>query len=213
MKSQDATDSPKSNNSRWRFAVWLLTSLAGIALLAFLAAHAPARVRLLGLFALGFGMLLGALLAWLMVEFQVPGSRRLSGLAAILIALGMMGMVAESYRVYVWRLCTLYDQPVLDVSSNEKPLTAQNAKALGPVMKFIREARQEKLAEESRFVRYVERRTQINQQPAWEMPWPWVLLIGECVAGFLAGTWVFHVLSRRLQADIVESVKNEKKQK
>ncbi len=91
------SESPRTS---LRVAAFVGLTLALLALLAFLAAHASPRVKLLALYPAGLGAAAGILVVRLAERFSV--SRRASLTAAIvLVPLTMAGFAGESYRS--WR--------------------------------------------------------------------------------------------------------------
>jgi hypothetical protein len=199
MADQTDEDIAVSPGDRLQVFRWLTVSVLGLVVFVVIAAHAPARIRLLGLFTLGFGLLAGAGLGWLSGEFHLKPNRKLACLMFVFVFLGISGMFWESHRSYVERLRKIYDQPHLDRPNPEKPVSMGKAAILAQATEALREARRKKFAVESLFSTYLVRRTQFGKRPAWTDPWPVVLALGELIIGSICGAWMFLRVSRTRQ--------------
>ena len=79
----------------------LVEIVAALAVLALVAAHAPPRAKLLGLFPAAVGAAAGGLVATLATQNGVTARRTVLALAAGFVPLTLAGYAAESYRT--WR--------------------------------------------------------------------------------------------------------------
>ena len=78
---------------------WLIVCLLVVAVLCLMAAHAPPRIRLIGLFPAGLGLLIGWFVVWSIPQFNSNSSRRVVIVTAGLLAFaGWIGVTFETFR-------------------------------------------------------------------------------------------------------------------
>ncbi len=186
---------------------WLVMSAVAVALLSLGAAHLPPRLKLLGAFALGYGLVAGWVIGKLAQMSQLPRARTLIAAAAALILCGELGMSIESWRLQSAALRRL-DQtsgksgsaaflPLLD--TKHTPDDSASKKALDETRNLIQQElarRQQVLTEETRFAGYLRRR--VSALGAWPVPWPALFWGAEVALGVVAGAWLFGRAGRRL---------------
>lgn len=153
--------------------VWMLASLFCVAVLALAVSHAPARIRLIGLLSIGFGLLVGWLIVWLANVFEVRPSLWTLFVFAASLACG--GFVLSTLQTF--QLDTAMRQ-----LSKEEELAAK-------LMREIDRQRGVVKADETvvqRFREFLSRR--VRQLGAWPSPWPEVFWSGESLlTGIAAG--------------------------
>jgi len=179
---------------------WLILFLVGTAAISLVAVYLPPRVKMLGLFAVGHGLLAGWLAARLAATFIPSASRAVASALVLLVILGgQVGMAVESYRVYR--------------AAEERAVAANPKRAAALRMlqsvKLPDDAKSEKMVAEMRktigtngtsFADYLRFRLSelgIQSKRLAESIW-----IVEIVMGSFAGTWIFRRLARaeRLEA-------------
>ncbi|MGH7128997.1 MAG: hypothetical protein ACREJB_00275 [Planctomycetaceae bacterium] len=162
-----------------RLLQWLLASSIVVTALAIAAAHVPGRFRLLGLFAVVFGLLCGRALAYLSRMLNLKRSRLVLLIAGLLIAAAEVGMTLESYRQFV--------------AENERQLDAELRRQNVPAA-LLPALRRDFLAERTSLSAYLTHR--VSELGDWPMPWPAVLWSVEALLGVAAGTWLFALQTR-----------------
>jgi len=157
--------------------MWMLACCFCVGVLAVMAAHAPARVRLIGLFSVGFGLFVGWLTTRLAQLFEVrPARATIIMLAASLTLVGLVATTWQTFRL----------DELTQVKSSEEELAA----------KLMREFdRQQGIATPDltpssslqRFRGYLTRR--VRQLGRWPSPWPELFWCGECISAGIAAGW------------------------
>jgi hypothetical protein len=179
---------------------WLILFLVGTAAISLVAVYLPPRVKMLGLFAMGHGLLAGWLAARLAAMFIPTASKVVTSALVFLVILGgQVGMAVESHRVY-------RAAEERGVAANPKRAAALR---LLQSVKLPDDAKSEKMIAETRktigangtsFTDYLQFRVSelgVQSRRLAESIW-----IVEIVLGSLAGTWIFRRLARaeRLEA-------------
>ena len=169
-------DPSRAGNSS--LSVWLVTSVAAIAALALAAAHAPPRIRLIGLFSIAFALLVGWLLGRLAERLDAHPSRGLIGTIAVFLSIaGLIGATWEAFR--------------LELSRRPKSPNDAIAERLIEQMKTQTKLPPFENREQSAllaFRRYLSGR--IRQLGEWSSPWPEVFWISELVTAAAASYWM-----------------------
>lgn len=89
--------SPTAGPSSW---IWLVAGIVMTTAAALAAAHSPPRIRLIGLFSVAFGLVVGWLLARLVETLDCHPSRRAIRIAAAVFTLcGLIGSTCETVRL------------------------------------------------------------------------------------------------------------------
>jgi hypothetical protein len=173
---------------------WLVLFLVATASISLAAVHLPPRVKMLGLFAIGHGLLAGWIAAWLTSAFNLPaGKATWSGVVVFVVILGgQIGMAVESHR--------------LDRAAAERAIAA-NPKRVAILRmlessNFPDDPKSKQLAEDARrtigargFADYLQFRVSalgIQSRPLAATIW-----IFEIGLGSLAGIWIFGRLTAR----------------
>ncbi|HEX4070668.1 MAG TPA: hypothetical protein VHX68_05845 [Planctomycetaceae bacterium] len=173
---------------------WLVLFLVATAALSLAAVYLPARVKMLGLFAIGHGLVAGGIAARLASIFELSSASRgaTSGVVFLVIVAGQIGMAVESHRLYraeeergvaanPKRLAVL--RMLQSVKTPDDPKTKQMAadvrKTLG--------------VRGTSFADYLQFRvSEIGVHSHRLAEAIWILEIG---LGSLAGTWIFRRLA------------------
>lgn len=169
--SQPTPDpAPRDPGSAMTFAIAATVIAAALAVIA---AHAPARIRLLGLFSLGFGLICGWLLtrlaAMLHVRLDAP---KLALIGTVTLA-GLITSVCQTVAL----------QPVKPPDATPHPIAALVAAQLGespeqqPVPNFASRLR-------THLIHRVERLGE------WSSPWPEVFWTAELLVGTAGSVWI-----------------------
>ena len=197
------------SESTGRFVRWLVASVLGVTVLTIVCVHAPGRIKLLGLFALGYGLLSGVWMSRMVQATGVNNARTATVLGAFLAAAGISGMALESHRLYESRLAREYEvDPNAVLASKTAIAGADDSRTdLESIFEESRQRRLERLAEISSFSAYLTYRTAGGRKQAtgWPGPWPWVLFASEVtIASAAAACILFREFSR--PRHVIESV-------
>jgi hypothetical protein len=168
------------------FVVWLVSCLLATVAVSFAAAYAPSRIRLIGLFPIAFGGLIGWLSLLLARRFEFDPHRK----AAPVVPLAIGG----------WVLVTLLsfqrDRAVV-IHSPQDAIAARFIKEFEEQNKPTRgESTPTPTSLETQFRQYLARRLQ--QIGNWPSPWPECFLIAESLAAAtVAGVIISRFASTR----------------
>jgi hypothetical protein len=175
--ASSVSSNPYSRSARSSFAAWIVACVVATTALSLVAAHAPARVRLIGLFSLAFGLLVGWFVAWLAVKLDAKSSRPVICVAAAIFTLGgLIGCTWETFRLEELR----------------RPRSANEELGLRLIeqMKMQNTGDQNEhfdLSTTTAFRKYLTLR--IRQIGNWPRPWAEVFWISELIAGTFASVW------------------------
>ena len=185
---------PEFRASRSATLAWLTACLLSITALSLAAAHAPPRIRLVGLFSVAFGLFVGKLLVLLAAQFEAHPSRRaIVVLASILSFAGLIGSTWETARLEEVRriqsgnegvAARLIEEFVMRIDHADQDVSDSSAMAV--------------------FRRHLIRR--IRQLGEWKSPWPEILWLAELIAAVAASGWMS---SRSLWTDSRSSNQEE----
>lgn len=166
----------------------MFAATVALTALALAGAHAPAPVRLIGLFCMGFGLLAGWILAWLSGQILETPHRWVVWPALVLIVVAEVGLTLESHRLWV----AAFERRQQDANASVmlRQLESQPDVPAGFKDEFA-QAR----AERTGFTSYLKARASALGE--WDSPWPAVLWLGEMLVGSLAGAWLFRRLVMR----------------
>lgn len=190
--------SPPPSNPSSRPLAWLVGAVVGTALAAILAVQLPDRAKLLGLFPLIWGGLLGLGYAWWAGECRLKMSRWIYGVALILLATGEAGIVYQAWQIYQLDLRQQFNrdpaaglvQKAEQTSvANAKPEEIELRKQLLAEFERVRQRRREAL----RLSTFLQRRLRkLGDVP---QPWPELFYASEILLGSLAGLAVMRFWS------------------
>lgn len=185
MESEETLVSREGSSSQDRRSVqpiliWQIASVVATGAVAVAAANAPPRIRLIGLFPVAFGLLVGLIVTWLRNPFDARPGRLTTTIAAVVLALcGWIGATWESYRLdKAMFLASPQDRMAAQMMQE---FEKQSGAPQGPTVNPLREMS---------FQEFLGRR--LKQLGKWPSPWPecfWVgeLLAAATLAGYLAG--------------------------
>ncbi len=201
--AEPAPDQPDTAPARRRngWFSWLVLFLVATASISLAAVYLPPRVKMLGLFAIGYGVFAGWVAARLASAFELPSASKAvgSGVVFLVILCGQVGMAVESHRLYR--------------AAEERALVANPKRAAALRMlqsvrlpddpkskQVVNDVRRTIGARGTSFADYLQFRVSelgIQSRPIAQAIW--ILEIG---LGSLAGTWNFRRLApaARLEA-------------
>lgn len=171
-----------------RLAAWVLLLALFTTVLTIAFAHAPARLRLIGLFSIAFGVIVGLAALWLA---DVIGMRRRSLIpigAFAAIVLGQIGVVSESYRLSVAERRAQAQQPGAE-EAIAAAMLEQGKAPDNPHSRKLFEEMRVTLAARNTFSAYLARRLSslgsLNS-PLPELFWGLEVLLAAAVGTFVA---------------------------
>lgn len=185
-----------------RFVEWLAIAAVGLAAFTLAAPYAPARMKLLGLFAVVCGLLAGWGVGTLARVLDVGRNRGSVTIAVVLIVGGQAGLALQSWRLYAAQLEATYQAEV------DLPLALPQGDGDGgasfdlegtfragdELRSSLREERRRELAEKAGFPSFLKHR--VSPLGDWASPWPEVFFGIELLLAAAVGTWVFRRTSR-----------------
>ncbi len=190
--SDSAPLSPLTNPAALRFK-WLLGILIATALTAILAVQLPDRAKLIGLFPLIWGGLLGFGYAWWAGECHLPRARWMDITAFLVLAVGEAAIVYQAWQLYQFELrqqfkkdpaAGMVKQAEQVPSEKIKPEEQALRKQLLAEFERVRQRRREALAMPTFLQRRLRKLGDIPH------PWPEVFYAAEILLGGLAGLTV-----------------------
>ncbi|MDB5335773.1 MAG: Tryptophanyl-tRNA synthetase [Planctomycetaceae bacterium] len=194
---------PTANNPAPRRLAWLVGVIVGTALAAILAVQLPDRAKLLGLFPLIWGGLLGMGYAWWAGECRLKLSRWVYCVALLLLAIGEAGIVYQAWQFYQLDLrqqfsrdpaAGLVKQAEQSPIANGKPEEIELRKQLLAEFERVRQRRREALGLSTFLQRRLRKLGDIPQ------PWPELFYAGEILLGSLVGLAVMRFCGTRMSA-------------
>jgi hypothetical protein len=181
---------PPGRKNSW--LSWLVLFVVGTAAISLIVVYLPPRAKMLGLLAIGQGLLAGWLAAWLAAKFDLRSASGMLGLAAVFLIIlgGQIGTTFESYRVYR--------------KAEERRMAADPKRALAVrlLQSLPADAKSQKTQTDVRntigatgtsFTDYLQFRLlelKVESRRVATAFW-----ISEVVLGTLAGTWIFRRLA------------------
>lgn len=161
--------------------LFVVGSVLAAGVLAIAAAHAPARIRLLGLFSLGFGLLLG----WGLVQFARRIGCRLGVVEFIVVGIvTLAGLVGSTWRTFS------LDPANQPQASVQHPIIAaveermRKEGTLDPQSRLVSPP----VTLTDRFCQYLARR--IAALGTFSSPWPELFWSCEVLAGTVGAVWI-----------------------
>ena len=158
--------------------IWLIACIISVSALSIAASNAPSRIRLIGLFSIAFGLVVGWVVVWLASQLQAEPGRRFTVVTAVLLSLcGLIGSTWQTSRL----------DEALSIQSGKDALAARLIK------EFERQDKQsdsdnQSLSEVTDFQKYLSRRLQ--KLGNWTSPWPECFWVTELVAAAIAAGWM-----------------------
>lgn len=167
--------------------LFLAGSIAVTVGLSIAAAHAPARIRLLGVFSIGFGLLLG----WLVTRLAATLTYRINVLQVawigILSSAGLVGSVCHMIAIQPVASAPTIENAVPKLFAIPTPQSRSSSPAPKPnpmAALFAAQVHAESRTFGSRMHRYLTERVQMLG--AWPSPWPELFWGTEVLAGTAA---------------------------
>jgi hypothetical protein len=158
--------------------IWFFASIIAVTGLSIAAAHAPARIRLIGLFSIAFGLIVGWGVVRLASQLQAEPRRRVSAITAILLSLcGLIGSTWQSSRL---------DEARSTQSGNDT-LAARLINEFDRQEKAHGNGVQSR-SEVTEFQKYLSRR--LKNLGNWTTPWPECFWVSELMAAAIAAGWM-----------------------
>ena len=157
---------------------WFSASIIAVTALSIAAAHAPPRIRLIGLFSIVFGLMVGWVVVWLASQLQAEPGRRFAVVTAVLLSLsGLIGSTWQSSRLDELR----------SMQSGKDALAARLIK------EFEQQDKQpvsdhQRRSEVTEFQKYLSRR--LKNLGNWTTPWPECFWVSELIAAAIAAGWM-----------------------
>jgi hypothetical protein len=157
---------------------WFTASIIAVTAISIAAAHAPSRIRLIGLISIVFGLMVGWVVVWLASQLQAEPGRRLIVVTAALLSL--CGLIGSTW------LTSRLDEALLSKSGKD-------GLAARLIKEFERQDKQsgsdnQKRSEVSEFQKYLSRRLQ--KLGTWTSPWPECFWAIELIAAATAAGWM-----------------------
>ena len=165
--------------SRLTFVIGIVIVGAGLSIAA---AHAPARIRLLGLFSLGFGLLVGWLASQLAQRLRSPVGP---------VDLVVIGIVTfASLIASTWQTFRLEPEPKTETPQHPIVVAVMNEmrKKEGMSLEDLPEPTLMTPRPIDRFRQYLARRIQTLGE--WSSPWPEVFWGCEALIGTAGAIWI-----------------------
>ena len=176
---------PRSGGSS--VLIWLSACLIAVTALSIAAAHAPSRIRLIGLFSMAFGLVVGWVIVRLASQLEAEPGRRFIVVTAMLLSLG--GLIGST-----WQTSRLAESST--GLSGKDALAARLIKELEQQSNAPGSENQRR-SEVTGFQKYLLRRLQ--KLGNWTSPWPECFWVTELVAATIAAGWMS---SRSLSAGV-----------
>lgn len=172
---------------------WLLISVVSLTVLSLAAAHAPAAIRLLGLFGIGFGLLAGYGIGRLAAALRKSLTVVYMLLTFLLIAAAGCGVVWESRRIYAADLLKSYGRMPLRDESRGRPgaMDVGETRFLYSATDAMREARRRHWEEQTTWTAYLQWRMSNSPFNELSAAWAVAITIAEWMSGAAIGTWMF----------------------
>jgi len=191
--SPEAHPPPKDSEAA-RLGRWLFLGMIGLAALSLAAAHAPPRVRLIGLYSIGYGVVAGYGLWFLAGLTSAPAGKRCGVLAFAAIAAGQVLLALETHRLLTSEAqsaASTISPAELMLETADPPADPQSRKLFDEMKKSVAGAAAEQralLEEQRRFGAYLRRR--IAPLGDWGTPWAELFWCAEVVASAAVGAWI-----------------------
>lgn len=166
---------------------WLTAAVVVLTALALAAAHAPSRIKLIGLFSVGYGLAAGVGLAMVARQTLQPPHRAAVWLAFPLIVGGELGLTWQSYRLRV--------DAIERRSENATGLLLDRLEQQSDVPADVKSEFARAESDRASFEAFLGDR--VAPLGDWAAPGPMAFWLIEVLAGGAAGAWL---TSRMLMA-------------
>ncbi|MFN0197999.1 MAG: hypothetical protein ACKVT0_14735 [Planctomycetaceae bacterium] len=208
-------------SNRQAYAEWWGSSTIILAVLGMLAVHAPARIKLIGLFSIAIGLLAGFASRYLAMMWGLSPTKSLMVSVGIMLLALQIGVGVGTWQRHL---------RVLDADKEANPVLAQMALQREQVLaartedgsderKLQQEMLQsiesnermllDEIDRERRFGHYLEQR--LSTIGALTPPWPAVIWSAEILLGTAAGLWIFRRTFQSSNADDNVTLKHDEK--
>lgn len=181
----DVPDSAATANRGFTGSLqWFVVAAIGMTMLSLAAVHAPPRIKLLGLFSIGVGVVAGLAFGWLARALDVKRSKALLSMTLLLIFAGLAFATIESHRIW-----SATEWEAFENSPNGK--IARQSAMNQTLPKDFKTSLQESIdrqRQELSFENYLSRR--VSALGNWRKPWPLVFWISEITIAAFAGGWI-----------------------
>ncbi len=168
------------------FLLWIVLSAICVTAWTLICAHAPARIRLIGLFAVGYGLGAGWLLKQLARKLAFEGERFIPWLVGLLVVAGQIGLAVESHRLFVNEMRRSLEND--KARSALAALLQNNAPEGDPTSRKMLDDMRESLGLHTEFRGYLARR--LAPFGRWSSPWPEIFWSLEIAASAAAAVWI-----------------------
>lgn len=169
---------------------WFVRGFAIALLIGLVSAHAPVRIKLVGLFAVGVAVLSGIAIARFSGPSGATSMRSRNVLLGLCILLGQIALAGEAYRLYFNYLGEHFANSPM--KGPWPDYTPEQIEAMPAESREVaKQIQQEKLRrKELRAIPAFLQNRLPETMAAWADPWPSVWWIGECLIATLVGTLV-----------------------
>ena len=172
-----STTTMQSRSTNTSILAWLAVCLVATSVLTIAAAHAPPRVRLIGLFSIGFGAIIGWLTVVLTGPLEVLVSTSTAGVVAGLLTLGgLIGCTMEIARLDDVQKSSANQEELAMRMLEQMNATSQGGSPPKPA------------TERSSIQKHLNRR--LRQLGQWKSPWPEIFWCSELVLAASVSAWV-----------------------
>lgn len=178
-------------DARWSWLIWLVMSVVATAALSLVAAHAPARIRLLGLFFAAFGGVIAGIVTQLERVLDAGVSRRIQiASASLLTAIGLVGSTFETIRLERGLQASMPMKDRMQVEIQNSGLPGIENQSAGNVSQG---GLQWSMPVQTTWTSYLARRT--RPLGSWKTPLPELFWLSELVVAMICGGYVASILS------------------
>lgn len=170
--------------------MWLALGAIFLTAVTLLCAHAPARIRLLGLFAVAYGLFSGYALKHLARIVALRQAGAIIALTFVAVAAGQSALTLESYRIAAAAHASEM-QRELESDKSRAALALILQSSAPPADSQARQMfdeMQETLGIRMSFANYLARRFSTLGQ--WSSPWPEIFWSVEILMSAAAGAWM-----------------------
>lgn len=202
--SPPSVDDPDMEAASPGDLLWLFTSVLLMLAIAAVAAYAPARIKLLGLFAVGFGVVCGLVSAAVAQSTATAITRAKSLLVGLLVAGAFVLVSLSSFRSYRAELKDVAGdrksaafKTLTKLQLGKLPEDEQSRQQVEQMREAVDSHLEEQNAKErlKSFQSFLEFR--VSPLGDWAFPWPQLFWVAEMLLATVAGAVSFLLVSRR----------------